>query len=77
MTVDELAVMDSSKCVLQLRGVRPFLSSKFDITKHEHYKWLGDFDRKNNYDIEKQMKTDLRFRRNQMVDMMEIDIDEK
>jgi type IV secretion system protein VirD4 len=77
MTVDELAVMDSSKCVLQLRGVRPFLSNKYDITKHEHYKLLGDFDRKNNYDIEKQMQTNLRFRKNGVIDVMEVDLNEE
>lgn len=77
MTVDELAVMDSSKCVLQLRGVRPFISNKFDITKHEHYKWLGDFDKRNNYDIEKQMQTNLRFRKNELVKVMEIDLNDE
>ena len=77
MTVDELAVMDSSKCVLQLRGVRPFLSNKFDITKHKHYKLLGDFDKRNNYNIEKQMQTDLRFRKNGVIDVVKIDIDER
>jgi len=74
MTMDELAVMDSNKCILQLRGVRPFLSNKFDITKHKHYPLLGDFDKKNNFDIEKEMKTNLRFRRNQMIDVTEVDI---
>jgi type IV secretion system protein VirD4 len=74
MTVDELAVMDSSKCVLQLRGVRPFLSNKYDITKHEHYKLLGDFDKRNYFDIEKQMQTNLRFRRDEKIEVMEIDI---
>ncbi len=74
MTMDELSVMDSDKCILQLRGVRPFLSNKFDITKHKNYPLLGDYDKKNNFDIEKEMKTNLRFRRNQMVDVTEIDI---
>lgn len=77
MTVDELAVMDSSKCVLQLRGVRPFISNKFDITKHEHYKWLGDFDKRNNFDIEKEMRTNLRFKKNEVVDVMEIDLNDE
>jgi type IV secretion system protein VirD4 len=76
MTVDELAVMDSSKCVLQLRGVRPFLSYKFDITKHEHYKWLGDFDKRNNYNIEKLMQSQLRFRKNEKIELVEIDLNE-
>lgn len=47
MSRDELSVMDGSKCILQLRGVRPFLSDKFDITKHKRYKELSDFDKKN------------------------------
>jgi len=55
MTQDELAVMDGSKCILQLRGVRPFLSDKFDITKHPHYKYLSDYDEKNTFDIQKHL----------------------
>jgi len=74
MTVDELAVMDSNKCVLQLRGVRPFISDKFDITKHEHYKLLSDFDNKNLFDIEKHMQTNLRFKKDEVIDVMEIDL---
>jgi len=74
MTMDELAVMDSDKCILQLRGVRPFLSNKFDITKHKNYPLLGDYDKKNNFDIEKVMKTNLRFRRNQVVEVTEINV---
>ena len=50
MSRDELSVMDGSKCILQLRGVRPFLSDKFDITKHKRYKELSDFDKKNAFD---------------------------
>ena len=53
MSVDELAVMSGSKCVLQLRGVRPFLSDKYDITKHPNYKYLSDANPKNAFDIEK------------------------
>lgn len=52
MTQDEITVMDGSKCIFQLRGVRPFLSEKFDITKHKNYKLLEDFDKKNAFDIE-------------------------
>ena len=50
---DELAVMDGGKCILQLRGVRPFLSDKYDITKHPQYKYLSDYDKRNAFDIEK------------------------
>ena len=53
MSQDELAVMDGGKCILQLRGVRPFLSDKFDITKHPNYKYLSDYDKKNAFDIER------------------------
>ena len=53
MSQDEIAVMDGSKCILQLRGVRPFLSDKYDITKHPRYKLLADYDKRNAFDIEK------------------------
>lgn len=53
MSMDELSVMDGSKCILQLRGVRPFLSDKYDITKHPKYKMLSDYDKRNAFDIEK------------------------
>ena len=56
MTEDELAVMDGGKCILQLRGVRPFFSDKFDITKHPKYKYLSDADPKNAFDMEKHLK---------------------
>ena len=57
MTQDEIAVMDGGKCILQLRGVRPFLSDKYDITKHPNYKYLSDFDKKNAFDVERYMST--------------------
>lgn len=56
MSQDEITVMDGSKCIFQLRGVRPFLSDKFDITKHKNYKLLEDFDKKNVFDIEDYIK---------------------
>lgn len=56
MSQDELSVMDGGKCILQLRGVRPFLSDKYDITKHPRYKMLSDYDKKNAFDMEKYMK---------------------
>ena len=62
MSQDELSVMDGGKCILQLRGVRPFLSDKYDITKHPRYKMLSDYDKKNAFDMEKYMK-----RRNSVV----------
>ncbi|MBZ2111245.1 VirD4-like conjugal transfer protein, CD1115 family [Streptococcus infantis] len=56
MSQDEITVMDGSKCIFQLRGVRPFLSDKYDITKHKNYKLLEDYDKKNVFDIESYMK---------------------
>ena len=53
MTQDELAVMDGGKCILQLRGVRPFLSDKYDITKHPNFRYTSDYDKRNYFDIEK------------------------
>ena len=56
MSQDEIAVMDGGKCILQLRGVHPFFSDKYDITKHPKYKYLSDYDKKNTFDIEKFLK---------------------
>ena len=56
MTQDEIAVMDGGKCILQLRGVRPFFSDKYDLTKHPRYKYLSDADKKNIFDVERYMK---------------------
>jgi type IV secretion system protein VirD4 len=57
ISMDELTVLDGSRCILQLRGVRPFLSDKYDITKHPNYKHLSDYDSKNAFDIEKFLST--------------------
>ena len=56
MSQDEIAVMDGGKCILQLRGVRPFFSDKYDITKHPNYKYLSDYDKKNTFDMEKHLR---------------------
>jgi len=58
-TIDELAVLDGGKCILQLRGVRPFLSDKYDITRHPNYKYLSDANPRNAFDIEKYLSTKL------------------
>ena len=70
MSQDEIAVMDGSKCIMQLRGVRPFFSDKFDITKHKQYPLLSDYDKKKEFDIEKYVKNRnrLRFKRDDVVD---------
>ena len=79
MSEDEIAIMDGGKCILQLRGVRPFFSEKFDITKHPHYKYLADADKKNTFDVDRFLST-LRRKRQQVVaqdenfDLYEIDL---
>ena len=72
-TIDELAVLDGGKCILQLRGVRPFMSNKFDITKHPNYKYLSDADPKNNFDIEKYLSTQLRTKPDDVYEVFEVD----
>ena len=59
MSMDELAVMDGSKCIVQVRGVRPFLSDKYDLTKHPNYPLTADYDKKNWFDIEKYLNRKL------------------
>ena len=73
MSQDEIAVMDGGKCIMQLRGVRPFFSNKFDITKHKQYHLLSDYDEKNALDIEKYVKNlyHAKIRNNDTVDEVE------
>ena len=77
MSKDELAVMDGGKCILQLRGVRPFFSNKFDITKHKRYRELSDSNPKYAFDIEKYMKHQLVLRKNEPIEIHEIDFEEE
>ena len=77
MDIDELAVLDGSKCILQLRGVRPFLSRKYDITQHPNYKYLADFDKKNTFDIERFLSTKLKPKPSEVYDVFEIDVSEE
>ena len=72
-TVDELAVLDGGKCILQLRGVRPFLSEKYDITKHPNYKYLSDADKRNEFDIERFLSRRLKPKPDEVYDTYEID----
>lgn len=74
MSMDELAVMDGGKCILQLRGVRPFLSEKYDITQHPNYKYLSDFDKRNTFDIEKYLSTKLKPKPDEVYDVYEVDL---
>ena len=73
MSQDELAVMDGGKCILQLRGVRPFLSDKYDITKHPNFKYTADADPKNAFDIEAFLSTRLKLKPNEVYDVYEVD----
>lgn len=77
MSRDELAVMDGNKCILQLRGVRPFLSDKFDITKHPRYKELSDYDDRNEFDIEKYLEHKYAVPVTEKIDMYDIEVTEK
>ena len=74
MSVDELAVMDGRKCILQLRGVRPFLSDKYDITQHPNYKYLSDADSKNTFDIERFLKRRLKLKPDEQYDVFEVNV---
>ena len=74
LSIDELAVLDGSKCILQLRGVRPFLSDKYDITKHPKYKYLSDADPRNAFDIEKYLSTRLNPKPDEVYEVYEVDV---
>ena len=73
MSQDELAVMDGGKCILQLRGVRPFLSDKYDITKHPNYRYTADADPRNAFDIEQFLSARLKTKSNEVYDVYEVD----
>ena len=75
MTKDELAVMDGGKCIMQLRGVRPFFSDKFDITKHKRYKELSDYDPKLAFDIEKFVSRKLVLKKDDVVEFHEVTVE--
>ena len=71
-SVDELAVLDGGKCILQLRGVRPFLSDKYDLTQHPNYKYTSDYDKKNTFDIEKFLEHRLKLKANDEYEVIEV-----
>ena len=73
MSQDELAVMDGGKCILQLRGVRPFLSDKYDITKHPNFKYTADADDRNAFDIEAFLSARLKLKPNEVCEVYEVD----
>ena len=74
MSQDEIAVMDGGKCIMQLRGVRPFFSDKYDITKHRRYVELSDYDGEKLFDIEAFLSTNLRIKKNEMVEVHDMGI---
>ena len=74
MSVDELAVLDGSKCILQLRGVRPFLSDKYDLTQHPNYKYTADYDKRFTFDIEKYLSTQLKTKPDDVYEVVEVDV---
>ena len=70
MSRDELAVMNGSKCILQLRGVRPFLSDKYDLKQHPNYKYTADYDRKNAFDVEKYLDRRMKLKKDEVFDVV-------
>ena len=76
LSVDELEVLDGGKCILQLRGVRPFLSSKYDITRHPHYKYLSDADPKKAFDVERFIRRRMKVKADTVTDVYEVDAEE-
>ena len=74
MSQDELAIMDGGKCILQLRGVRPFLSSKYDITKHPNYRYTSDYDKKNAFDIERFLSHQLKLKPDDAFEVYRVDL---
>jgi len=74
MTTDEIAVMDGGKCILQVQGIRPFFSNKYDITKHPQYKKLSDYDEKNKFDVKKYLKHQLKVKSDDVFEVHETNI---
>ena len=74
MSVDELAVLDGGKCILQLRGVRPFLSDKYDITKHPNYRFTSDYDARNAFDVQEYLQHRLKLKENEEYAVYEADL---
>ena len=75
-SIDELQVLDGGKCILQLRGVRPFRSDKFDITRHKNYPYLSDADPRNSFDIEKFLSTRLKPKAKEVYEVYEVEVSE-
>jgi len=73
MTIDELSVLDNSKCILQLRGVRPFLSDKYDLTQHPNYRLTSDYDRRNTFDIERFLNRQMKLKMDEKYTVVHVD----
>jgi type IV secretion system protein VirD4 len=76
MSIDELAVMDGGSCILQLRGVRPFLSKKYDVTKHPLYRQLADFDKRNKFNVERFLETKLKVKPDDAFEVYDVELPE-
>ena len=76
MTEDEIAVMDGGKCILQIRGARPFFSDKYDITKHKNYRFLADENEKNRYKVEKELNPQYTPKSEEEVEVIQVDLSE-
>ena len=76
MTEDEIAVMDGGKCILQIRGARPFFSDKYDITKHKNYRLLADENEKNRYKVEKELNPQYTPKSEEEVEVIQVDLSE-
>ena len=77
MSIDELAVLDGGKCILQLRGVRPFLSQKYDITKHPLYRYTSDYDKRNTFDIEAFLSNRLKMKPDERYQVKKADLSDE
>ena len=72
--MDELAVLDGEMCIVQVRGVRPFLSKKYDIVKHPLYKQLSDYDKRNRFNVEKFLSTKLKAKQTDMFEVYDVEL---
>ena len=75
MSVDEIAVMDGGSCILRVRGLRPFLSAKYDLKSHKNFKLLAEYDKRNAFDPKKYLSTQLRVKPDEEYEVFEIELD--
>ena len=77
MSLDELSVMDGGSCILRIRGIRPFLSAKYDLKNHQNYKLLSEYDKHNSFDLKKYLSTHLKVKPDDEYDVFEINMDDE